>query len=739
MNSKYILIALSTLVLPLHADNWMKRLPDNAYVSTLSIPGSHDSGTGNGFPGITTSIYGPFGDKYARTQEKSFEEQWNMGIRAFDLRPAVQSGYINVNHGIMPTNLRFDDALYFLRDKLRENPSEFAVIHLLHASDGDNNASDYGERLLELLNRDDLKDFFVGFKSTLTVREMRGKILLLSRNEYASSPVGGFFRNWTGQIDWAAQTNGQIIGKTGASAKLYMQDFADTHNEGDLNRKVEAVRKMLNFSTKHTIQSESDIVWVYNFASAYSKVSRLYIPFIIDQEISTSDGYRDNAAHTNAAIIDFLADPSNTAGPTGIILLDYVGVNSSNGYNTRGQEVVDALIANNFRYLNDMYQVQENSATYRTPLDMSARIANPCFNSNIRTGWEGNEFGAVNPKENAEHYNCNFDTHQTITGLPNGVYAVGTKAFYRCGLAEEAYAHYRIKDPVLRYARIYAVAGTDTLSFPLVSPFSKGVTKAKGVGREASATNGSQTYYIPDDMIAAEYYMHTLNAYNNTVFVGIDNHTLTFGVQKRQTTDKDWCIFDDFTLTYYGNQPLSYKLWLTEMRKRKVSYSSITVSKPYSEAYNTAYSATASNKSEAIAAMKAIDEASEAIALNASLWEEYKQAAQEVEDIIKSNEYSEEAKDFLTSCCLNVYQKNRNELILPNEQLHNAINDLRTCIAMLDNGEWTDYYTHVKRVDASTVVSPAYFTIDGKTVRDPQRHGLYIIRTSDGTVRKVLR
>ena len=229
----FVLLALS---LPLQAENWMKRLPDDAYVSTLSIPGTHDSGTGNGFPGITTSIYGPFGDKFARTQDKSFEEQWELGIRAFDLRPAIADGYINVNHGIMPTNLRFDNALYFLRDKLRENPSEFVVIHLLHASDGDNNASDYGSRLLELLGRDDLKDFLAPFKSTLTVREMRGKILLLSRNEYADKPVGGFFRNWTGHIDWNAQTNGQIVGANGSTAKLYMQDFAETHRSGDLDR-----------------------------------------------------------------------------------------------------------------------------------------------------------------------------------------------------------------------------------------------------------------------------------------------------------------------------------------------------------------------------------------------------------------------------------------------------------------------------------------------------------------------
>ena len=97
-----ILLVLSTFVLSMHADNWMYRLPDDAYVATLSIPGSHDSGTGNGFPGITTSIYGPFGDKYARTQDRNFEDQWNMGIRAFDLRPAIQDGYIHASEKVDP-------------------------------------------------------------------------------------------------------------------------------------------------------------------------------------------------------------------------------------------------------------------------------------------------------------------------------------------------------------------------------------------------------------------------------------------------------------------------------------------------------------------------------------------------------------------------------------------------------------------------------------------------------------
>ena len=743
MKHLFAILALSALMLPASADNWMHRLPDDAYVSTLSIPGSHDSGTGNGFPGVTTSIYGPFGDKYARTQDRNFEEQWNLGIRAFDLRPAVADGYINVNHGIMPTKLRFDNAIYFLRDKLIENPSEFVVIHLLHASAGDDNSSAYGERLLELLSRDDLKDFFIEFKSTLTVKEMRGKILLLSRDEYAEKPVGGFFRNWTGQIDWNAQTGGQIVGASGATAKLYMQDFAESYREGDLDRKVAAVQQMLEFSTTHVTSSASDIVWVYNFASAYSKVSRLYIPFIIDQEISTSDGYRDNAAHTNAAIIDYLNDASHTAGPTGIVLLDYVGVESSNGYQTRGQEVVDAIIANNFRYLQDMYQIDVNSASRRQPLDLTARIINPCFNSNMLQGWLGDGFGAVNPKENAEHFNRNFNTYQTITGLPNGVYAIGVKAFYRCGQAEEANAHYRIKDLALRNARLYAASGRDTLSFPLVSPFSKSVVKAKGVGREIGVKHGSLTYYIPDDMISAEYYMHELKAYSNVIFVSVTNHTLTFGVQKKQGIEWDWCMFDDFTLTYYGNQSEVYPFWFSEMKKRKLSYAGITVSNSYKEAYDEAYSATVNTRIQAIRAMKVIDAASENIAINAGLWAEYKQAGAEAQEVLGSDKYSDQAKAYLNTYYVSCYQRNLNALELTNEELPWYTDELRAYIDQVCTGEWVGIGA-IQNTEFRIQNEEAIYDLSGRQIVNGQSSnrkcpGLYILRATDGTLRKVLR
>lgn len=169
----------------------MKRLPDNLFVSQVSIPGTHDAATGNG---VTLA-------SYSQCQDIDVATQWSIGIRAFDFRPKVKGDYLNINHGIAVTNLRFDDALYLLRDSLKEHPSEFAVIHCLYASGYDSDKTKYETMLRELLSREDLKDYFVPFRRDLTVGDMRGKILLLSRDQYAGKPItGGFFQSWCGLI-----------------------------------------------------------------------------------------------------------------------------------------------------------------------------------------------------------------------------------------------------------------------------------------------------------------------------------------------------------------------------------------------------------------------------------------------------------------------------------------------------------------------------------------------------------
>lgn len=353
MKKTYLtLLALCGLCTTVSADDWMEPLPDATYVSVLSIPGTHDTATNKDMSLAS----------FSQTQDIDIATQWSIGIRAFDMRPKVSGDHLAIYHGIADTKVRFDDALYQLRDSLIKSPSEFAIIHLLYADNYDKEKDSYNTMLHELTGRDDLKDFFIDFRPNLTVGDMRGKILLLSRDTYDTTPIGGFFRNWCGWIDWNSQTNGQIIGPNGALGKLYMQDLADTHESGKLEEKMNAIKTMLDFSTQHQTLSESSIVWVYNFASAYSKVML--------GSISTADGYRDNAAHTNATIIDYL--DTHEAGPTGIILMDYAGVDESNGYQTRGKELVEKIIANNFKYLKK--ETAEDRALYKKYQEVMARI-----------------------------------------------------------------------------------------------------------------------------------------------------------------------------------------------------------------------------------------------------------------------------------------------------------------------------------------------------------------------------
>ena len=95
------------------AENWMSRLPDETYVAVVSIPGAHDAATGSGWE----AGYESLGDLFARTQDLNLAELWSVGVRAFDLRPCTRDGYLNINHGIIPTRVRFDKGSVF-----RESP-----------------------------------------------------------------------------------------------------------------------------------------------------------------------------------------------------------------------------------------------------------------------------------------------------------------------------------------------------------------------------------------------------------------------------------------------------------------------------------------------------------------------------------------------------------------------------------------------------------------------------------------
>ena len=313
-------------------NNWMSELPDNAYVAQLSIPGTHDSATGHG----TTS------DVMARTQMHSLSEQLEMGIRAFDFRPQVSGSKLEAHHGIINCNISFDDAMKkVIGPFLDAHPDEFIVIHTLYAAplfgSYDRDKDKYVNLLNSLFESDELKGKLVKFRRDLTVADMRGKILLLSRDSYSgTSPFGGFFENWSEEFDNLSRRS-RIIGEAGDimnSSKLFVQDRANTN--GDNSEKARFMTNLLDFTTGYTINDDpANLVWAFNFLSSYSGSS-------------TSSSYKSNATYFNKQLVDYVGAGDYVAGPTGFVMMDFVGDDDTNGIAS-----VNAVIDNNFKYVGN--------------------------------------------------------------------------------------------------------------------------------------------------------------------------------------------------------------------------------------------------------------------------------------------------------------------------------------------------------------------------------------------------
>ncbi|CAG9798148.1 unnamed protein product [Chironomus riparius] len=127
-------------------ENWMKNLPDSIRsiipIINLAIPGTHNSGSyaitkhSEVAPDADESlvlIHKLFPDKvcdWAKTQEYTFEEQLNNGIRCFDLRLAPKNDDIYYVHGVYSCEVT--SPLIEILNFLIDHPHEFVILNCQH-------------------------------------------------------------------------------------------------------------------------------------------------------------------------------------------------------------------------------------------------------------------------------------------------------------------------------------------------------------------------------------------------------------------------------------------------------------------------------------------------------------------------------------------------------------------------------------------------------------------------------
>ena len=327
---KKILLYLVALTIGLNAkaavtdyQNWMAGLDDNAFVCQLSIPGAHNACTSSfsGWSAIGAAVSG-------KVQTKTVQQMLPLGVRAFDLRPAVKDGKLTNCHGILVTSFDFNTIMQQLCTYLDAHPSEFCVISSRHEVEADDGDSSFGSKLQESLAS--FKDHLVNFRPNLTVGEARGKILFISRDAYDEPMYGG--RNVDlrdNQSDINNMLGGHCYGPGSNRCSWWVQGY---YEYSDVNAKKNAILAMLAKSSE--LAGKYSYTWVVNGPSGY-------------KETGTNSACQANAEACNPYLQGLLSS-GNYNGPAGLVFMDYCCDGDNSGY--YGLSLTKELVNHNFRY-----------------------------------------------------------------------------------------------------------------------------------------------------------------------------------------------------------------------------------------------------------------------------------------------------------------------------------------------------------------------------------------------------
>jgi hypothetical protein len=182
----------------------------------------------------------------------------------------------------------------------------------------------------------------VVFHPHLTLGEVRGKILFLTRNSYYDIDKGAVVTGWSHSADGTDHARITSYASSEA-ATLQMQDFyAPTSKEKQL-QKIYGVSQLLSMAQK----AESG-VWTINFLSGYSNT------WMGTGTFATTLGYKRNAAWLHPQILDIIT--SNVPPRSyGIVFMDFIGVDKVCGglrhwrsFEVYGSKLLNAIIESNF-------------------------------------------------------------------------------------------------------------------------------------------------------------------------------------------------------------------------------------------------------------------------------------------------------------------------------------------------------------------------------------------------------
>ena len=340
----------------------------------------------------------------------------------------------------------------------------------------------------------------------------------------------------------------------------------------------------------------------------------------------------DEAEKIGATVTDQIAVYNNTASTK----------DELNAAITAAQEAIAARE-------KELAEQNMDNASVENPIDVTSFIANASYDTSKSTGWSGSVpsgYSYTAPEQYEGDYTAAnpFDQYQDVTGLKDGVYAVGVQGYAREGSTQQAYQQW--VNGTKNEATLYATSGGETLSVPLMNIFEGSTSEKFGVGTEygpSGTADAGQSNYVPNNMQAAATYFDN-GRYKNVLFTEATGGSIRIGLKQPSVVGMRWTMWDNWTLVFYGKGADAYQLWNDKSLAQRVVTPSdgILFTQSYVDAVAAATtSKTASNKAEVLANIAAADAAVEAYNENVALWQQWSTQVDEAMKTYKANSDAE--------------------------------------------------------------------------------------------------
>ena len=278
-----------------YADEWMADIPDDALLSSVNIPATHDTGTAGVVQDLVASL------SVTSCQNLYYDEQLNVGARSFDIRgnatkDNASAADVKIIHGgdtwqcqekdgsDLTLQSIFNTSLAFLE----KHPSE-TIILTIKPDDGSTVGMEHA--VAEFVKNHQDKVYTDG--DIPSMKEARGKIILIRRfkltqnyEAWQTRAMGLDLTNW----DDVSYRDYKYAYKTYDDGKnrVYIQDAYNTYDCDIYSKKWEYIagtmKQTTGIDTSHPIDSNS---WVFNYTSCANG-----IPLNMTRDIN-SDLYKD--------------------------------------------------------------------------------------------------------------------------------------------------------------------------------------------------------------------------------------------------------------------------------------------------------------------------------------------------------------------------------------------------------------------------------------------------------------